>query len=168
LATADFAAKPPLVSNAALNCGENTVAVGQYTSDLEPGDVLGPLEYTLSPFVVREYSHAVELHHDCFQRAKGGIMPPTLIHLDKLRLYRHACPKGTGPHARVHIEYDATFHEAVPVGAKLRVSGKVSERIEKRGRTYVYIDMELRAASDDRLLISYRDTVTLSYKETKA
>jgi hypothetical protein len=144
------------------------MAVGQYTSDLEPGDVLGPVEYTLSPFVVREYCHAVELHQDCFQQAKGGIMPPTLIHLDKLRLYRHACPKGTGPHARVHIEYDATFHEAVPVGARLRVGGKVSDRVEKRGRTYVYIDMELRAAEDDRLLISYRDTVTLSYREAKA
>jgi hypothetical protein len=130
--------------------------------------VLGPVEYTLSPFVVREYCHAVELHQDCFQQAKGGTMPPTLIHLDKLRLYRHACPMGTGPHARVHIEYDATFHEAVPVGTKLRVGGKVSERIEKRGRTYVYIDMELRAAEDDRLLISYRDTVTLSYQEKKA
>jgi len=68
----------------------------------------------------------------------------------------------------VHVEYDATFHEAVPIGAKLRVAGRVSDRIEKRGRTYVYIDMELRAAEDDRLLISYRDTVTLSYRETKA
>jgi hypothetical protein len=113
---------------------------------------------------VREYSHAVELHQDIFQSAKGGIMPPTLVHLDKLRLYRHACPKGTGPHARVHIEYDATFHQPVFVGDRLRVGGVVSDRYEKRGREYVHIDMELFRVSDNALLISYRDTVILSYK----
>ncbi len=74
--------------------------------------MLGPVEYTLSPFVVREYSHAVELHHDIFQRAKGGIMPPTLIHLDKPRLYRHACPKEHRSARACHVEYDATFHES--------------------------------------------------------
>jgi len=143
------------------------VAVGGYTSDLEPGDVLGPVEYTLSPFVVREYCHAVELHNDVFQHTKGGMMPPTLIHLDKLRLYRHACPKGTGPHARIHYEYDATFHAPVPVGERLSVGGRVAERFVKRGRTHVVIDMELRAVSDNRLLISYRDTVLISYTGTE-
>jgi hypothetical protein len=147
---------------------ENNVAVGKYTSDLERGDVLGPVEYTLSPFVVREYCHAVELHQDCFQGTKDQIMPPTLIHLDKLRLYRHACPLGTGPHARVHIEYDATFHEAVHVGDRLRVGGTVSDRYEKRGRDYVHIDMELYRVSDNTLLVSYRDTVILSYKGANA
>lgn len=139
------------------------MAVGQHTSDLEPGDLLGPVEYTLSPFVVREYTHAVELHQDIFQRAKGGVMPPTLIHLDKLRLYRHACPKGTGPHARIHYEYDATFHAPVPIGEKLSVGGKVAERFVKRGRTHVIIHMELRRVSDNKLLVSYRDTVLVSF-----
>jgi hypothetical protein len=143
------------------------VTVGRYTSDLDRGDILGPVEYTLSPFVVREYCHAVELHQDYFQGTKDPIMPPTLIHLDKLRLYRHACPLGTGPHARVHIEYDATFHEEVRVGDRLRVGGKVSDRYEKRGRDYVHIDMELHRVSDNKLLISYRDTVILSYSGSK-
>ena len=29
--------------------------------------------------------------------ARQAVAPPTLVHLDKLRLYRHACPAGTGP-----------------------------------------------------------------------
>jgi hypothetical protein len=116
------------------------VAVGRYTSDLERGDVLGPVEYTLSPFVVREYCHAVELHQDCFQGTRDQVMPPTLIHLDKLRLYRHACPLGTGPHARVHIEYDATFHEEVRVGDRLRVGGRVSGQIGDEARRGVFVD----------------------------
>lgn len=141
---------------------------GRYVSDLDSGDILGPLEYTLSPFVVREYCHAVELHHEYFQGSFDQIAPPTMIHLEKLRLYRHACPAGTGPTARVHIEYDASFYEAVRVGEKLRVQGKVSERYAKRGRDYVRLDIELRAASDNRLLMTYRDTVILAYRQQPA
>lgn len=141
------------------------MALGRYVSDLEPGDRLGPLEYTTSAFVVREYCHAVELHHDFFQRNGEQYVPPQLIHLDKLRLYRHACPGGDGPSARVHYEFDATFHEPVKVGEKLRVAGVVTERFMKRGREYVVMNMELRSADDDRLLVSYRDTALLAYRE---
>lgn len=143
------------------------MSTGRYVSDLDRGDVLGPVEYSLSPFVVREYCHAVELHQEYFQGSVDQIAPPTMIHLEKLRLYRHACPAGTGPTARVHIEYDATFHEAVRVGETLRVQGRVSERYTKRGRDYVQLDIELRAASDNRLLMSYRDTVILAYRQQR-
>ena len=144
------------------------MSTGRYVSDLDRGDVLGPVEFSLSPFVVREYCHAVELHQEYFQGSVDQIAPPTMIHLEKLRLYRHACPAGTGPTARVHIEYDATFHEPVRVGERLRVQGTVSERHAKRGREYVRLDIELRAVSDNRLLMTYRDTVILAYRQIKA
>lgn len=139
------------------------MATGKCVSDLEQGDRLGPVEYTISRFVVREYAHAVELHQDCFQHPEGEIAPPTMVHLDKLRLYRDACPGGTGPHARVHVEYDATVHEEVPAGALLRVDGEVTRRYQKRGRDYVHMEIRMRRAADDHLLITYRDTVILSY-----
>ena len=50
------------------------MALGRYTTDLEPGDVLGPLEYTMSKFVVREYCHANELHQDCYQGADPAFL----------------------------------------------------------------------------------------------
>src|SRR6218665_3777536 len=82
---------------------ETQLAVGRYVSDLDTGDVLGPVEYVLSPFVGREYAHSNEMHHPFFQGlGDEWVMPPTLIHLDKLRLYNHACPAGTGPDARIH------------------------------------------------------------------
>jgi len=139
------------------------LAIGKCVSDLEQGDVLGPVDYTISRFVVREYAHAVELHQDCFQHPDGEIAPPTMVHLDKLRLYRHACPEGTGPHARVHVEYDATIHDAVPAGERLRVEGLVTRRYAKRGRDYMHMEIKMRRASDNHLLITYRDTVILSY-----
>ena len=43
---------------------ECAMAVGRYVTDLDQGDVLGPLDYTMSKFVVREYCHANELHQD--------------------------------------------------------------------------------------------------------
>src|SRR5688500_14551215 len=110
------------------------MALGRFVSDLEPGDVLGPLEYRNSPFVVREYCHANEINHEFFQGADDQLVIPTLIHLDKLRLYRHACPAGTGPHAKIHYEFDATFHDLVKVGELLRVRGVVADRYLKRGR----------------------------------
>jgi hypothetical protein len=142
------------------------VSLGRYTSDLEPGDVLGPVDYVMSKFVVREYCHAVEMHQACFQERDIPFAPPTLVHLNKLRLYRHACPQGAGPSARVHIEYDATIHAGVPVGVPLRVRGVVAERLMKRGREYVIVDIDLRTADDDRLLIAYRDTVITAYRAT--
>lgn len=140
------------------------MAVGRYVTDLDKGDVLGPVDYTMSKFVVREYCHANELHQDCFQNAVT-FAPPTLVHLDKLRLYKHACPAGTGPTARVHYEYDATIHAPIPVGVPLRVKGTVTERYEKKGRQYVVMEIDLRTAADDKPLITYRDTVILAYRQ---
>ena len=142
------------------------MSTGRYVSDLEQGDVLGPVEYTISRFVVREYAHAVELHQDCFQHHDGQIAPPTMVHLDKLRLYDHACPAGKGPDARVYIEYDATIHEEVRAGERLRVQGLVSQRYMKRGREYMHMEIEMRRAADDTLLITYRDTVILAYRDS--
>ena len=140
------------------------MALGRYVSDLDVGDVIGPIEYTMSRFVVREYCHANELHHDFFQGVEGQIAPPSLVHLDKLRLYRHGCPEGTGPDARIHYEYDATMHDVVPVEVPLLVKGEVTERFAKRGRDHLVMEIELRCKADGRLLVHYKDTVILAYK----
>jgi hypothetical protein len=143
------------------------MATGRYTSDLETGDVLGPVEFTLSPFVVREYCHGNEMHQPCFQDTDHPMVPPTMVHLQKLRLYNHACPAGTGPDARVHVEFDATCHDVVRAGERLRVTGRVAQRYVKRERTYVQIEIDLRAVEGDRPLITYRDTVIVAYEPGK-
>jgi hypothetical protein len=144
------------------------VTTGRYTSDLTEGDELGPVEYTMSRFIAREYAHANELHQPCFQGIDAQIAPPTLVHIDKLRLYKIACPAGAGPSARIHYEYDATLHEPVPTGTRIVSRGSVVRRYEKKGREYVVTDIEMRAADDGRLLISYRDTVILAFASKAA
>ena len=140
------------------------MATGGHVSDLGTGDRLGPITYTVSPFTVREYCHAVEIGDEAFQGPDGAIAPPTLVHLDKLKLYEAACPLGTGPSARLHVEFDATWHAPVPVGTEVEVEGVTVERFEKRGRTYVVTDISMREKATGRALVDYRDTVILAFR----
>lgn len=142
------------------------MSVGGYVSDLDTGDVLEPVEYVLTPFIAREYAHSVEerapeLCGDV--PAQDQLAVPTLVHLDKIRLLKKNCPGGRGPDARIHYEYHAKHHAAVPVGERLIASGLVAERYEKRGRAYLRIEIELRSADDGRLFTSYTDTAVLSF-----
>lgn len=142
------------------------MVTGRFTSDLAEGDELGPVEYTMSRFVAREYAHANEMHQPCFQGIDAQIAPPTLVHIDKLRLYKLACPGGAGPSARIHYEFDATIHEPIVAGTRIVSRGRVVRRHAKKGREYVVTDIEMRAADDGRLLVAYRDTVILSFRQT--
>lgn len=144
------------------------MALGRYTSDLEEGDRLGPIEVTISPFAVREYCHAVEMHQPEFQDSLPPMVPPTMVHLEKLRLYSRFCPAGCGPNARVHFIYSATWHAPIRAGEKLMVGGLVSRRYHKRGREYMDMDIEIRSAAEGRLLAEYRDTVVLAYRSEAA
>jgi hypothetical protein len=144
------------------------VPVGRYVSDLQEGDVLNPVTYEMTPFIAREYCHGVdevaEVFHAAGTEMSGAhLAPPTLIHIDKIRLLKANCPDGAGPDARIHYEYHAIHHAPVPVGERLVASGSVSRRYEKRGRAYVELEIELRVESTRQLLTSYRDTSVLSF-----
>ncbi|PZW51086.1 hypothetical protein C8P66_101304 [Humitalea rosea] len=141
------------------------MATGRYTSDLEQGEILGPVEVVISPFMVREYCHATELHQPCFQDDPQPIVPPSMVHLEKLRLYTLYCPEGCGPNARVHYCFDARWHAPVRAGQTLLVQGLVSRRYLKREREYMDMDITLRTKAEGRLLVEYRDTICLSYRE---
>lgn len=142
------------------------MALGQHVSDLEPGDVLQPVRYVMTPFIAREYCHGVDEVAEVFHSpSAGGVQyaPPTLVHIDKIRLLKRNCPLGAGPSARIHYEYHATHHEPVHVGTELIASGEVSRKYQKRGRDYIELRIELRSAQDGQLFTSYRDTAVLSY-----
>ena len=110
------------------------MATGRYVTDLDQGDVLGPVEYTMSKFVVREYCHANELHQACFQNdatdRAADARPPRQA---------AAVQASPAPPARARPRASTTsttrrstrrFRSDVP----LRVKGTVTERYEKKGR----------------------------------
>ena len=71
--------------------------LGGYISDLEAGDVFQPVEYVLTAFMATEYAHGVEEGWEGFHssRAPGGrqMRPPTMIHVDKMRILEKNCLK---------------------------------------------------------------------------
>lgn len=40
----------------------------------------------------------------------------------------------------------------------------MTERYRKKGRDYVVMEIELRRAADDALLVAYRDTTILAFR----
>jgi hypothetical protein len=133
-------------------------------SDLEVGDVLGPVDHELTPFLAREYAHAVEETAERHLGADALLVPPTMVHCSKKRLLDFACPEGPGPDARLHLVYDATYHQVIPAGRQLTIRGEVTECYEHKGRTHVVLEIEVRDKHTADLYTSYRDTSLLSYR----
>jgi hypothetical protein len=142
--------------------------LGRWMSDLEKGDRLGPIEREITPFMIREYAHSVEDGAARHQGVEGLVAPPTLLHAHKKRLLEDACPEGVGPHARMHLQYDATHHAVIPSGTVVTISGEVTDRYERRGRERVLIQFEIRDALTGLLYTSYSDTSLVSYGTTEA
>jgi hypothetical protein len=157
--------------------------LGGYISDLEAGDVFKPVEYVLTPFMCSEYAHGVETGHEWFHsaRAPGGrqVRPPTMIHVDKMRILEANCLKerrvsaggrittdAAEPDARIHYEYHSRQHSPAYVGERLTVSGRITDKYVKRGRTYIDYYLEVRTA-DGRLVTTYTDKTLLKYKREK-
>jgi len=146
--------------------------LGGYISDLEAGDVFEPVEYVVTPYMASEYAHGVEESCEWFHSPESPagrqIRPPTMIHVDKMRLLEKNCLKeqriagARGPHARIHYEYHARHHSPAFVGERLIVSGRIADRYVKRGRTYLWYEMEVRTG-DGRLVTTYSDRTLLSY-----
>ena len=155
--------------------------LGGYISDLEAGDVFKPVEYLLTPFMCSEYAHGVETSHEWFHSAQAlgrrQVRPPTMIHVDKMRILEANCLKeqrvsaggrittgAKGSDARIHYEYHSRQHSAAYVGERLVVSGKITDKYVKRGRPYLDYYLEVRTA-DGRLVTTYTDKTLLRYKK---
>ena len=148
--------------------------LGGYISDLEAGDVFKPVTYVLTAFMASEYAHGVEetweWYHSAATPTGRQMRPPTMIHVDKMRILEANCLKERrvsgekGPHARVHYEYYARQHSPAYVGETLTVSGKITDRYVKRSRTYIDYYLEVRT-SDGRLVTTYTDKTLLKYQK---
>lgn len=140
--------------------------LGRWVSDLEVGDILPVVDYEATPFLGRDYAHAVESTWEPFHSAVGGnpqLAPPTLAHVDKLRVLTAACPGGAGPVARMQLEYEATHHGPIAVGSRMSVSGRVESRQAQAGRERLVIVFEVRDATTGSLRTRYRDTSLLNF-----
>lgn len=143
------------------------MSIGRYVSDLEAGDALEPVRYTMTPFVVREYCHGVDEPAEEFHSDLHGaqLVPPPLTHIDKIRLYKHNCPEGAGPDARIHFRFHTRHHRPIPVGVELEVSGAVVSKEQRRGRTHMKMALRVSVAETGELVTEAWDTAVLSFRK---
>ncbi|HTC07575.1 MAG TPA: hypothetical protein VK726_02250 [Acetobacteraceae bacterium] len=148
--------------------------LGGYISDLDKGDVFEPVEYELTPFMCTEYAHGVEesseLFHSDLNEIGRQARPPTMIHVDKMRILEKNCLKEQriagmkGPDARIHYEYHAKQHSPAYVGEKLIVTGHIVDKYVLRDRQYLWYFLEVQTA-DGRLVTTYNDRTLLRFKK---
>jgi hypothetical protein len=147
--------------------------LGGTIGDLEKGDVFAPVEYELTAFMCSEYAHGVEegseLFHSALNAESRQVRPPTMIHVDKMRILERNCDKERrisgmkAPDARIHYEYHAKQHSAAHVGETLVVTGHIVDKYIRRGREYLWYYLEVRTA-DGRLVTTYNDRTLLRFK----
>lgn len=137
--------------------------LGRWMSDLDTGDELAPVHRAVTPFLIREYAHAVEDAADRHQQGPDMIAPPTFIHAEKKRLLEHSCPDGVGPTARMHLSYDAVHHAVIPAGTVITTQGRVTDRFEKKGREHVVIEIEVRDKVTGQVYTTYTDSSLLNF-----
>jgi hypothetical protein len=151
--------------------------LGKTLDELEVGDVFPPIRYTLTALMCAEYAHAMEDPLECYYSGASyydrQVRPPTMVHVDKLRLLEEACTEENWlgesefRQARIHVEYSAVYHSPAFVGEELVVTGRVAKRYVRRGRDYLVCEIWTETA-DGRKVASYTDRVALSYqKETE-
>ena len=145
-----------------------------YISDLEPGDELRSVTFTVTPHMAAAYARGMEEHFESFQGpapdGTGQMRSPAAIHTDKMRLLEENCSKEQRLHgeqakdARMHYEYEAQQHSPAFVGDELTVTGRITDKYERRGRTFLCYALEVNTA-DGRLVTSYKDKTLLRYKK---
>lgn len=146
--------------------------LGKTIADLEPGDVFVPLRYELTSFMCAVYAHGVEETAECYYSDANPygrqLRPPTMVHVDKLRLLEANCDDERriagmrAEAARIHYEYAAVHHSPAFVGEEIVVTGRITDKYVKRERRYLAYEIRVETASG-RLVTTYEDVTLLDY-----
>ena|SRR5438046_519291 len=101
-------------------------------SELEAGTVLEPLTLEISAAANDRYWEGAGVDHPL--RRAGALYPLIAANLTILTLGR-LCPD-----AMIQTRQRLVCHRRADAPAMLRTTGRVSERYERRGRTYVVVE----------------------------
>ena len=108
-------------------------------SELAPGILLGPLRLTVSAAANERYWRAAGVDHPTL--VAGALYPPIAANLTVL-CFAQVCPD-----AMIQTRQHLWCHRRVDAGVELVTTGRIADRYDKRGRTYV--DVETTVATSD-------------------
>lgn len=107
--------------------------------DVEPGLDLGSYEYTIAPDQAQRYAASLGDRTDWLapQSPFGGpVAPPGFLSNDYMKLIASQYEFVGGVHAKQENEYLAP----PPIGERLRVTGRVVDKYERRGRLWIVVE----------------------------
>lgn len=113
--------------------------------ELPVGAALGPVDETLTPELVRRYAASLETANPWYRdRSPFGaaVVPVSLLEHLALLLwslhYNLVIPGG-----RVHSRTETRLTRPALVGSRVRISGRVVDKYERRGKFYVVYDAQV-------------------------
>ena len=119
----------------------------KFAHEMEAGDVYEPLEFVITPETNQQFLFAIEdfdpQYVDVDEMGTALVHPVLLLHMSartRSPSFRLA-PDSGSIFAREHVE----FLNPAKVGQKLRVTWRIAETYEKRGRVYHRITITIDA-----------------------
>lgn len=114
------------------------MAVNKPAEQMDVGDEFEPLEFVVTPELNQQYLYAEEDFHPRYlEETESGtpiVHPALLLNMSNTtRSPSYRVSPGLGT---IHAGEETEFFNPAQVGNKLRVSWKVIDRFEKRGRIY--------------------------------
>src|ERR1700741_34370 len=107
--------------------------------DLTAGVPIGPFELTVSPAANERYWRAAGGEHPAL--SPGAPAPPRVAAPLTVLAFQAHCPE-----AMIQTRQRLVCHRRAPAGTALTVTGSITDRYVKRGRTYVDVEVTVTAA----------------------
>jgi acyl dehydratase len=122
--------------------------------NIEVGEQLGPIEIDVDEFLMRQHEFTVEELPPTTTDAEGQIAQASILLGEMLRLLntRYDPHHDVGLHQREQV----WFHSPVRAGERVRLTGTMVEKYERRDRGYFVIEAEARVVGSNRLICRHR------------
>ncbi len=123
----------------------------KFAHELVPGDDYAPLEFSISAEVNQQFLFAQEDFDPRYLAGEAPLVHPAILlqMAANTRSPSFRLAPGTGS---IISEAAAQFFKPAYVGEKLRVTWRVTEEYEKRGRHYYVMASEMVNAQGERVL----------------
>lgn len=116
--------------------------------NVEPGQSLGSIEYTISPEQAERY--AASLRDETGWAGANSpfgrpVAPPGMLANDYVRLLASSYEFKGG----VHAKQETTYLKPPPVGERLTVTGQIIEKYERRDKLWIVVETTTTDASGE-------------------
>jgi len=160
-------AKQQLPSAWLIDNHDEGVLMATTWEDLIPGTVTGSIEFVVTDQMIDEYLDAMEFSHAWFTTGAAPyatrIAPTDLVaKLAMTDVFQNYIHRELGPNMRARQAFQ--FYAPIRAGAKVKATGRLTEKYEKRGKRFVTLEALFTDEKDNPLLLDKRTQYLLPPK----